>query len=225
MSTGVVMAGAAPASAGRVAGAGFEASFTANPGERNHLTVTEEAAITRPGPPGEPDIIEVPFVVRDAVPITLGADCSYIAGNPRVARCRPSSGDQTLALGIDLGDRSDTAVVRMRGRIQITVEAAGGYDSVTSVNLGGQDFFQADLGIGNDVFRGGSGPDQVYGGSWNDTLYGGGGGDQLTGGPGADRLYGGTGNDVLRGGFGFDRMFGGPGTDVIDGMRRDVRFG
>jgi Ca2+-binding RTX toxin-like protein len=73
------------------------------------------------------------------------------------------------------------------------------------------------LGIGSQVFEGGSGDDIVFGQRGNDTLRGGEGNDQLFGGIGDDLLQGGPGNDRLAGGFGADAIDGEEGDDYAHG--------
>ena len=74
---------------------------------------------------------------------------------------------------------------------------------------------------GNDVLKGGSGNDRIYGDTGDDVLDGFGGNDSLYG-DGAD-FASSTGNDTLRGGDGNDSLFGdefyggGTGNDILDG--------
>ena len=79
---------------------------------------------------------------------------------------------------------------------------------------------------GFDLFVGGSGMDEMYGGgdgdildagAGNDKLYGGAGYDLLIGGAGVDELHGGEGNDTLDGGTGNDTLHGEAGNDTLDG--------
>jgi Ca2+-binding RTX toxin-like protein len=73
------------------------------------------------------------------------------------------------------------------------------------------------LGVGSQVFEGGSGDDVVYGQRGNDTLRGNEGNDHLFGGIGDDVLRGGPGDDQLGGGFGADGIDGDGGNDFIHG--------
>jgi Ca2+-binding RTX toxin-like protein len=74
---------------------------------------------------------------------------------------------------------------------------------------------------GNDVLKGGSGNDRIYGDTGDDVLDGFAGNDSLYG-DGAD-FASSTGNDTLRGGDGNDSLFGdefyggGTGNDILDG--------
>jgi Ca2+-binding RTX toxin-like protein len=79
---------------------------------------------------------------------------------------------------------------------------------------------------GNDVLRGGDGPDQLYGEAGADTLLALGGDDYVEGGPGADAIVGGPGvdlliagtrNDSVRGDAGRDSVYAGQGNDRVSG--------
>jgi Ca2+-binding RTX toxin-like protein len=82
----------------------------------------------------------------------------------------------------------------------------------------------ADMGLGDDWFRGGAGDERVAGGDGNDRLDGGAGQDLLMGGSNDDTLVGGAGNDGLFGEYGDDHILtqggdyvsGGDGDDVIE---------
>ncbi len=88
---------------------------------------------------------------------------------------------------------------------------------------------------GDDVLKGGSGDDVLYGEAGSDLLRGGGGEDVLYGGTGSDTLkgeggedvlYGEAGSDLLRGGGGEDELHGGTGDDTLKGEGGDdVLFG
>jgi Ca2+-binding RTX toxin-like protein len=86
-------------------------------------------------------------------------------------------------------------------------------------------------GINSDSFFGKSGDDMLLGGLGNDLLDGGLGNDTLIGGgtggeDGADTLLGGAGNDFLDGGDWDDRLDGGDGDDeIIGGDGRDTLIG
>ena len=64
---------------------------------------------------------------------------------------------------------------------------------------------------------GGSGADQLTGGSADDLLVGNNGNDTLSGGTGNDILLGCAGNDNLKGGGDVDLLIGGQGDDTLDG--------
>ncbi|MGL4319616.1 MAG: calcium-binding protein [Paracoccaceae bacterium] len=65
---------------------------------------------------------------------------------------------------------------------------------------------QIDLGVGNDIGRGGLGSDSILGQAGNDQLFGERGNDTLNGGVGADVLDGGADLDRLIGGADADRF-------------------
>jgi Ca2+-binding RTX toxin-like protein len=70
---------------------------------------------------------------------------------------------------------------------------------------------------GNDVLRGGNGPDVIMGLGGDDVISGGNGNDVICGGRGADLLDGDNGDDQMLGGFGDDRLRGGNGNDTLIG--------
>ena len=70
---------------------------------------------------------------------------------------------------------------------------------------------------GNDVIKGGSGPDTIYGLGGDDTIYGGAEDDWLYGVSGDNVLYGGAGRDTLYGGQDNDTLYGGAGDDYLFG--------
>jgi Ca2+-binding RTX toxin-like protein len=83
---------------------------------------------------------------------------------------------------------------------------------------GGDDSVQADNSLAIPmVVWGGSGDDDLRGGSGNDRLHGELGDDTLVGGAGNDVLSGGAGMDSIDAGSGDDRMVASAGHDEIDG--------
>jgi Ca2+-binding RTX toxin-like protein len=78
---------------------------------------------------------------------------------------------------------------------------------------------------GNNVLRGGTGPDQIYGFGGSDTLFGNGSNDLLSGGSGNDSLYGGAGNDTIVGGRGADTHYFtvDSGNDVVTDLNPSER--
>ncbi len=72
-----------------------------------------------------------------------------------------------------------------------------------------------------DTIWGRGGDDKITGKLKNDTLHGGAGDDTLRGGADDDLLYGETGYDVLRGNDGNDTLKGGVGNDDLDGGAGD----
>jgi Ca2+-binding RTX toxin-like protein len=110
----------------------------------------------------------------------------------------------------------------------IVVHTGGGDDRLavlgfaSGANLDGK--VQADLGDGNDTFKGSEFGEAVSGGGGVDTLEGEQGNDTLDGGAGDDTIDGDRGADTLRGGDGNDTFdpdgYAGSGewaADVVDG--------
>jgi len=79
----------------------------------------------------------------------------------------------------------------------------------------GNDWLLGDSG--NDEIHGGLGDDKIEGRWGNDKLFGGGGDDTLYGSGGNDYLYGGSGDDNLYGGIDNDRLYGQSGNDGLFG--------
>ena len=76
-------------------------------------------------------------------------------------------------------------------------------------------------GAGEDVIFGGSGEDEIIGGADDDLLDGGDGDDFIRGGGGQDEVVGGDGDDQLQGNGGDDTIDGGSGNDIIEGQSGD----
>ncbi|MGH1577880.1 calcium-binding protein [Planktotalea sp.] len=108
---------------------------------------------------------------------------------------------------------------------------------IGNIHLGlGDDVFDGRGGVqnvyislfaGNDLFRGGDGAESVHGGTGSDTLVGYDGDDSLDGGDARDIILGMNGDDNLIGGDGDDLIRGGSGDDSIDGGgdNNDIRGG
>ncbi|HUB26249.1 MAG TPA: FG-GAP-like repeat-containing protein [Tepidisphaeraceae bacterium] len=129
--------------------------------------------------------------------ITIGARLpqAVVVGGP---------GNDTI---IALNDVSDTLV------------GQAGADSITAVNL-----------AGDDLMNGGQGSDTIVAGTGNCTLHGQKGLDSLVGGPGDDQLIGGGGSDTIVGSVavgdnGSSLLAGGPGSDSIVGGPDDTLSG
>ncbi len=90
-----------------------------------------------------------------------------------------------------------------------------------SIITGGTGDDQLDGGSGSDILLGGAGDDTLDGGSGNDLLLGGNGSDFLDGGSGDDLLLGGNGSDTLSGGTGDDLLLGGNSNDSLNGGAGD----
>jgi Ca2+-binding RTX toxin-like protein len=100
------------------------------------------------------------------------------------------------------------------------IHAGLGNDRVTGTSAADR----IDLGIGNDIGKGGDGADSLLGQDGNDQLFGGKGNDTLNGGLGDDTLDGGTGADRLIGARGFDTFVfrAGYDNDSISGFQNGV---
>ncbi len=193
-------------------------TYTAAPGELNHLALTVSAGSYA--------------LVDSGMSVTPGAGCSSTASD-RVA-CSTSG---VSAIAVDAGDGADT--VTLATSTPATISDGSGDDTVTGGS--GADTFVA--GTGRDVFNGGSGTDRVsyadrtgpvnvsIDGVANDgeageqdnvttsveQVEGGDGADTITGSSSANRLLGGYGDDSLDGGSGDDQLDGGPGADDLHG--------
>ena len=98
-----------------------------------------------------------------------------------------SSDHDPLVVGIDLDERCNGLVPTIRGT------------------------------EGDDVLRGGNGPDVIMGLGGDDTIDGVNGDDVVCGGAGDDMLRGENGDDTLLGGFGDDTLYGVNGDDRLVG--------
>ncbi|MFN3210921.1 MAG: hypothetical protein ACE369_18365 [Roseovarius sp.] len=111
-----------------------------------------------------------------------------------------------------------------QGNDMVTAAAVAGSGSAfVFLNDGDDTFFAASgytarvhLGMGEDVFVGGSADDWVRGQEGNDSLEGGAGNDTLAGEDGDDTMNGGDGDDFIHAiGAGADSIDGGAGTDHL----------
>ena len=213
-------------------------TYTAAPGEANHLALTVGAGAFS--------------LVDTSIPVTPGPGCTAVAAD-RVS-C-PTVGVTEIA--VDAGDANDT--VSLTTSTPATIADGPGDDTVTGgsgpdVLLAGagndtlsggsgNDTFADGTTVSRDVFNGGLGADRVsYAGrtapvtatideTANDgvagegdnvrsdveQLEGGDAADSLTGSTSSNRILGGYGNDTLSGGSGDDQLDGGPGADVLQG--------
>lgn len=106
-----------------------------------------------------------------------------------------------------------------KGLIEGNVDMGFGGDVVD--NSQGRIVGEIYMGMGIDVFTGGSFGEIVLGEHGNDDLDGGGGNDLILGGYNDDRIVGGAGNDGLYGGAGNDRIFTAGGDVVAGGIGDD----
>jgi Ca2+-binding RTX toxin-like protein len=117
-------------------------------------------------------------------------------------------GDDTISGGFGLDDLDggagndtvDFTYSNGNWVISLTFETASAGGDVESV----RNFEGARMGGGNDVVRGTTGANNIYGGAGHDELAGLAGIDWLDGEGGDDLLNGGAGDDVLIGGSGYD---------------------
>jgi len=143
------------------------------------------------------------FTVMERLTVlaTAGPGCTLASVQPATVRCAVGTGPRTVRA--DLGDEDDHLTLACAAPVRVV----------------------ADLGPGNDRFRGCTGggvsADDVAGGPGNDIIDGFGGDDALDGGPGRDRLRGGGGADTLRSRDGEpDEVSCGtdPGADGLDAV-------
>ncbi len=132
---------------------------------------------------------------------------------------------------IILTENADVVDGNKPGTVGISVDAAGGNDTVVGSNsndtvtggtgndsiTGGSGADSIDGGANNDTITGDGGSDTITGGDGNDVIDGGGNGDDIDGGDGDDTLVGGAGGDTLQGGAGNDNLDGGVGDDSMSG--------
>ena len=110
----------------------------------------------------------------------------------------------TAAVRVDLGEREDSAVVRLP--VPVVLRGGPGADALAA-------------GARADTLLGGDGRDRLAGAGEDDRLDGGSGDDALAGEDGADTLDAGLGRDLLDGGAGDDLLRG------RDGQADDLRCG
>ena len=92
--------------------------------------------------------------------------------------------------------------------------------------FGGTGNDDIDGGTDNDFIHGGAGNDDIIGDSGSDTIYGGSGNDEIDAGSDNDYVDGGSGDDEIDAGSGNDIVYGGSGDDEIEGgWGEDQLFG
>ena len=165
-------------------------------------------------------------------------------GNDRISFSHYDATDIDRMYG---GDGVDAAYLWLGGETQDIVAQVG----VSTVKVGGahvlyldsiEQFYDFELGSGNDRLVGGAlsefgygnggndrligngGADFLYGMSGDDVLFGNDDNDKLDGGGGGDALLGGGGDDTLVGGADIDRLTGGQGHDQLTGDAGHDRF-
>jgi hypothetical protein len=199
-----------------------EARFTAQPGERNDLTITS-------GPGGTLGQGTAVTFHDEGAPVQAMGNCQQV--DDHTAKCI----SYALIAVVDVGDGDDS----VSGSGQ--VKGGAGNDVLSGSSLDGGPGDDTLKGTDQtDVLTGGPGHDTIDGGAGNDTIVDGGAGperDAVDGGPGTDLLaYDGrddpidlslqepsgaedalAGVENLRGGDGNDRLTGDAGSNGIDG--------
>ncbi|HEX8103162.1 MAG TPA: hypothetical protein VF533_11140 [Solirubrobacteraceae bacterium] len=210
------------------------AYFTAQPGEKNDVDVSYDAAAD-----------QIVFWDRGSPIVPYGAGCTITGTAGDHARCSAAG---LTAVQVSTGDFADRVDYAVDGpSLPATILAGTGDDGVDAhaavpytVWLGsGADHYWC-WTCGASTVHGGDGADDLYvydgsttlpvltaygdggddaigGSDAADTLNGGAGKDSLRGQDGADHLYGNADGDVLEGGAGGDRLDGGDGDDRLNG--------
>ena len=130
--------------------------------------------------------------------------------------------------GVNVSSPNSISTVTVKTVLRI--DGTGG----NNVIKGNSDFENIYGYGGNDTIYGGAGEDLIDGGNGNDIIYSGAGDDlirsgktgenTLYGGAGDDRVYGGNDDDTLYGGAGDDHIFGVDDNDILYGSAGDDRF-
>ena len=142
-------------------------TYSADPGETNHLTVSDTGST---------------LILEDTgATISAGDGCS----NETPSRVRCDVGPGQAAYTAYLGDGNDDATIDVAPGGRFDLPEGGGESSAVY----GEE--------GNDTLHGSAVEDSFYGGPGDDVATGGGGNDYLVAGTGADRLDGGSGNDTI----------------------------
>jgi Ca2+-binding RTX toxin-like protein len=134
--------------------------------------------------------------------------------------------DPGTAIVIDEGTERGCYVARVG---LVRCPAITGISSVTAALGDGNDSFtnktalpaHVNGGSGNDEITGGSVVDYLDGADGNDNVYGGGGNDTLRGGAHSDNLWGGDGDDDLEGDGAVDHAYGDDGNDTMNSAYGD----
>ncbi len=142
--------------------------------------------------------------------ITGGSGNDTISGNGGVDNLDGGSGS----------DFVDYTFSTVSWNVDLTAEVASSNFGVIPESV--RNFEGARMGLGNDVVRGTSGANSLYGGDGNDQLRGLAGNDWLEGEGGDDVLNGGTGDDFIFGGSGYDIA---SYADDIAGVLVDLNVG
>ncbi len=226
---------------------GQNLTYTAAPGQTNHLTVTR----TFKGVPSDAyGAAEYNFTLDDTVPIAFGAGatdhgcaypdsadhtwvlCTYVyedGQDPgRMADFKLGDKNDTVnfndvdrdtynTLKFELGAGADTYHADPKRVEGSQILGGPGNDSISTGILAG-DLTGVLGGTGNDVIHvQGSPAAPVQGGTGNDKLYGASAAPSFDGGSGNDLVHAGGGKDSIVGGKGNDTLYGEAGADTIYG--------
>ena len=172
--TAAALAVPATASAATVSLSSGRAAYSAEPGETNHLSITDQLPYVR-------------FSDSAAGTVTAGAGCSQV--DTTTVRCR----EPITAITVDLGDGSDTLTDSLLVT-PVTVDGGAGDDAITGG--GGNDRISG--GDGDDSLEGGGGNDTSDGGAGSDSFDGGAGSDTVFARDGvAESIVCGAGDDTV----------------------------
>ncbi len=151
--------------------------------------------------------------------VTLSVDS---AGRLKVTANEPVTASGSCSYDNDFSDGTCSGTYT-----SIVVDLGDGVDYLSAIDLTEGHIkdgaLHAELGPGDDVFKGSSAAEAVNGGDGTDELDARAGNDTIDGGAGDDRLEGDEGGDTVLGGDGEDRLEGDPSNkpanaaDVIDG--------
>ena len=195
---------------------GPDSNDTLTGGDGNDRLVAGKGADIMNGGAGNDTLVWNNGDGSDTVNGDAGNDGTEVNGNPTL-------GDAFL-----LEPNAGRVKFRRVNLVPFTLDAATERFEVNG--LGGDDFVQAEAGVGAltllsvdggagaDTVNGSDGPDLILGGEANDVLNGGGGDDRIVGDRGADTMNGGAGDDTLvwNNGDGSDVANGDDGRDDVE---------
>jgi Ca2+-binding RTX toxin-like protein len=143
-----------------------------------------------------------------------GRDFYLDTGASGFDRIVVTASDTVITLASGFGPSSGIEEISANGFSGVTIQGAGGGDTLdfSATQLTGIE--RIDGGGGSDWIKGSAGGDTIFGGDGSDLLEGGLGNDTLNGGSGYDTLLGGGDDDTLNGGANIDTLDGGDGSDT-----------
>ena len=227
--------------------AGRSLTYTAAPGQTNHLSVTRTAKSV---PSDAFGAAEYTFTLDDSVSIKLGAgaadnNCAHPSGSDLtlvvcryvyedgqdpdrmadfklgdkndVVKFHDVSQDTYNTVEFELGAGTDTYLADAKRQEGTLILGGPGNDTITTGLMAG-DLTGVLGGTGNDTIRvKGSTAAPIRGGTGNDKLYGDSASQSFDGGSGNDLVHAGAGKDSIVGGKGNDTLYGEAGADTIHG--------